>query len=538
MTMHSTKLYARRAAYVLCAGALGLGLFACSPSTEKPQTASGDSAIEMKSSGGDVEGLGTGFKFEQIKPMDYDASKVDLTPNANLVVDREGDGVVYNGVRYTYDTMSGATPLYVRTENPIMIDQDVKTSKMLWTVQPPLGIVEGEYYRVEKELTGGYMTETELVINGGNIVHVELDERGPDDYYEPKWAGETKRRSGYGFFQAHSRRTDETLVVTPNAFNYLEWQLLKYNSLNIPIEGVRGVSNSARYGFIPAIKGATDDPATNEVDETTTGLLQLVENPSGKYYASIALPVEQGVTARLQVIFEGDKIVEAEYDEIFADFEDEIADSSLKKYYRQSKLDSVDYEADVPEFRAFESALSSAMVSENSVGVSLPKYEDMKEYANFKMLAEKLQPTIDAYLADGVKHEVGNLLKEPADMPETTPIYYRTENLTATALPYLDKIKYDPESKTMTVTASVTNNASEAVEVKSEWFFLYNKIDGDKYENVGDPNVRTFTLEAGEARDITFEFSPVLETDLESVFKYDGPNKSYEELGKPSDFAK
>lgn len=538
MAGHATKLYARRAAYVLCAGALGLGLFACTPSGEKPQADSGDVAIEMKTSGEDVEGLGTGFKFEQIRQMNYDASEVDLTPNANLVVDREGDGVVYNGVKYTYDTMSGATPLYVRTENPTMIDQDVKTGKMLWTVQPPLGIVEGEYYRVEKELTGGYMTETELVINGGNIVHVELDERGPADYYEPKWAGETKRRSGYGFFQAHSRRTDATLVVTPNAFNYLEWQLLKYNSLNIPIEGIRGASNSARYGFIPAIKGAVDDPATSEVDETTTGLLQLVEKPSGKYYAAIALPVEQGVTGRLQVIFEGDRIVEAEYDEIFADFEDEIGDSSLKKYYRQSKLDSVDYKTDVPEFRTFESALEKAILSGNSIDVTLSDFESMKEYGNFRMLAEKLQPTIDDYLSKGIEHTVGDLLKEPSGMPKTTPIYYRTENLAATALPHLDSIEYNPETKIMTVTASITNNGSEAVDVKSEWFFLYNKISGEKYENVGDPNARTFTLEAGEKRDVTFEFSPVLESDLESVFKYDGPNKSYEELGKPSDFIK
>lgn len=503
-----------------------------------PAGAGGGSAAAdtLHSSGADVEGLGTSFKYQQLEVPSYNADSVDLTPNANCVVDRASEGVVYNGVRYGYDTASGATPLYVRQDQPVIVDEQVKATKMHWSVQPPLGIVKGEYYRVDKELTGGYITRTELVVDKGRIVHVELDEHAPADYYVKTWAGEGKRRSGYGFFQAGSHRTDETLVVVPNLFNYFEWQLLHHNSVNIPLEGIRGMSNSARYGFIPAISGASDDPATRDVDETTVGLLQRIQEPSGQSYAAVALPVAQGITAQLQLILEGSSIVEAEYDEIFADFADDIADTRLKPYARTSKRDSVDYKEAQPAFREFEAALSAAICAADSLDVSVPGYEDTAEWQNFQLLAGYLKPVLEEIQAQGgVSHETGQLDVTPAGLPPVTPILYRSENLSASALPHKDSIHFDPSSKTMRVTATITNNADEDVEVNSEWFFLYNRVGDDRYENIGSPQ-QQIHLAAGQTKDVTFDFFPVLESDLEAIFKYDGPNKIYEELGAPSDF--
>ena len=63
-----------------------------------------------------------------------------------------------------------------------------------------------------------------------------------------------------------------------------------------------------------------------------------MKEPSNRYYIGIADPGEDGITPRLELIFEGKKIVEACYNEIFADTREAIREEDLKKYYRQSHL--------------------------------------------------------------------------------------------------------------------------------------------------------------------------------------------------------
>ena len=58
--------------------------------------------------------------------------------------------------------------------------------------------------------------------------------------------------------------------------------------------------------------------------------------------------VEPGITGRLQVVTEQGRIVSCFYDEIFADQPEDIGDTELKAYYRQSKYYSLDYVSDYP----------------------------------------------------------------------------------------------------------------------------------------------------------------------------------------------
>lgn len=499
---------------IVCGVALCVSLIGCqAPAGGSKDASSQPVAAAEKTEAASVgkDGLGTKFTYEVKTKPDYNAADVDMTPNANLAVDRASDKVIYNGVQFNFDTASGATPRYVRTPNEIQVDQDAKNKRMQWTIQPPLGIVEGEFYRATKDFAGGYIATTDLVIDKGNVVHVEMNERGPKDYYEKRWADQTKRRSGYGFFQASSPRTHETLMVTPNAFNYLEWQILKYNSLNFTPQGVRGISNSAREAFIP------------EIQE----LAKQVEQKSNKYYTAVALPLEQGLTGRLELIHEGDKIVEVRYDEIFADRAEDIANEADKKWYRQSKLESVDYNIENQDkFRKFNDALGKAIMAANSLDFELPEYQDMPEYKNAQMFAEKLKPVVEAYRANGYTHEVGNLTKHPEGLKDITPIYYRTENLNAK----VQDASYDPDKQILTVTATVKNNDSKPVEVQSDWFFIYLKNTKGKQESVGDPDKFSTKIEGNAEAAVTMHFFPVYDTDTELNFKYDGPNKSYEEM--------
>lgn len=523
-----TTIHVGLSAAVVASVGLMAGCGVKGSATNPPKTDDAPAAITQQVSGTvntapnensanlDENGLGTKFTFSRVADRTYDASQIDLTPNANTAVDTKSDKVIYNGIQFNFDTESGATPRHVRTENEILPDQDIKNSKMMWTVQPPLGIVTGELYRKEKEFAGGYIGTTDFVINNGKIVHVEMNEKGPDDYYEKYWAGQTKRRSGYGFFQATSPRTNETLMVTPNAFNFLEWQLLKHNSVNIPLQGVRGISNSARDAFIPEIQELRDD----------------IKNPSGKFYASIALPVEQGVTARLEAVIEGGKIVEARYDEIMADEKEDVANESLKPYYRQSKLESVEYNLESNDrFRTFEKGLVDAIVSQNKVDAEVSGDVSAEpEYANAKMLGEKLASVVEDIKANGIPHNIGTIADEKK-LDAVTPIYYRTDDLTV----HYKSAKWNPEQKSLMVTAVIQNNDSKPVQVFTDWFFLYVKNADDKYESIGDPAKSSFNMDANSAQEVTFTFGPIQETDHALTFKYDGPNKIYEEMPELAD---
>ena len=117
-------------------------------------------------------------------------------------------------------------------------------SQDVLTIQPPQGVIQGKYYYVSrlfnvgKDGGSGYTAVIDLVIDKGRIVHIETDEATPSNYYSDLWRAQRKRTSGYGFFQATKGRTDRTLVTLINGLTFLEWQILKANSLNIDFDTV------------------------------------------------------------------------------------------------------------------------------------------------------------------------------------------------------------------------------------------------------------------------------------------------------------
>ena len=172
-----------------------------------------------------------------------------------------------------------------------------------------------------------------------------------------------------------------------NGVTFLDWQILKHQSLNIDFDTVYGSSNSARDGFIPAVAVLKD----------------MVQKPSGQYYLGYSEVLPGGLIGRIQLVYEGDKIVRADYDEIFPDRKEDIADENLKKYYRQSNFDSVPYNrATNGEFQKFAQTLSQAILAKNSLNVAVDNAP--AEFTNFRKLAAVMQPAVDSYLKNGYKH--------------------------------------------------------------------------------------------------------------------------------------
>ncbi|WP_314743853.1 hypothetical protein [Treponema lecithinolyticum] len=340
--------------------------------------------------------------------------KINYTPNYYKYIDKSSKEIVINGRVYDYDASSGASRTAADMVNhsqtlkydgkkgaakELEADPKVKEAMeiakkknkegqekikaMYWSVQPPKGIIVGDYYSGKKVFDGGYEAYAEVVVNNNEIVHIELNERPPITYYASEWAGETKRRSGYGFFQAKNARTNYTLVTLINGMSYLEWQVLKNQKLDLDYKTLFGSSNSAKNGFVPLLKEMAKE---------------VKEKASDKRYVGITQPYDCGISTRLEVIYEKGKIVDLKYDEIFADDKENIKNPVLQEFYRQSKLESIEYNRITNKsFRTFVNTLRREVLRSQSLtefpsdALKLDMPHVKEAYKNYLFLAEKIK---------------------------------------------------------------------------------------------------------------------------------------------------
>lgn len=164
--------------------------------------------------------------------------------------------------------------------------------------------------------------------------------------------------------------------------SYLEWQVLKNQKLDLDYKTLFGSSNSARNGFIPLLRE----------------LAEKVKKGTTQKYIGISQPYSNGITTRLEVIYDNGKIIDLRYDEIFADTQEEIKDENLKDFYRQSKYESPEYNKMTNRsFRQFIFTLKNNVLKAQSL-TNFPtdnlklNIPDIKEaYENYLFLAKKIQ---------------------------------------------------------------------------------------------------------------------------------------------------
>ena len=268
--------------------------------------------------------------------------------------------------------------------------------QLFWTVQPPMGLVKGDYYRAENWFAPhfpgdkGYHGILEVVREDGRIRMVEFNEINNPTYYIKRYQGVSKRLSDYGFLQATKERTAKSGVVLVNGLTHLEAQMVAENRLTGEFDLLTGASNSIKRSMLPLAQ---------EIAER-------LETPSGQRYYGYAEQVEPGVTGRLQVVLEGEKIVSLAYDEIFADRQEDIQDPELKPYYRQSKYHAPDYISTIGAgFNSIVDLLAQQVLRTQSLTdlSGLPFTEEPKrarEWDNYLALARRVE---DALRADGLR---------------------------------------------------------------------------------------------------------------------------------------
>lgn len=230
-------------------------------------------------------------------------------------------------------TWTGKKPIDKREEIVNVLD------RLFWSVQPPLGLIKGDYFREENYFAPhfpgdpGYHGILEVVRRDGVIVHVEFNEHVAPSYYIRLYQNASKRRGSFCFLQATKARTAQTLVVLDNGISSVEQQMIAQNRLTGDFDLVTGASNSVKRSLLPL---------ANKIDA-------MMKLPVTKKYYGYAEKQGNGITARLQVVLDGYKIIDCFYDEIFADTVEEIEDPALKKYYRQSKYHCLEYESAYPD---------------------------------------------------------------------------------------------------------------------------------------------------------------------------------------------
>ncbi len=262
--------------------------------------------------------------------------------------------------------------------------------KLFWTVQPPAGLIKGDYFREENFFAPHFATDPgyhgilEVVRAEGRLVHVEFNEYTSPAYYARMYQNTSKRRSEYCFFQATKERTAQTLHVLDNGFTTVEGQMLRENRLTGDFDMATGASNSVKRSLLPL----------------AAKIGALLDRPNNKYYYGLSERYEDGITAWLQVVVENGRILRCFYNEILADTPEEITDERLKKYYRMSKYDSVSYESDYPDgFNSvFDLLEQRVLLTQNFTDISgLPwtvdteKRKHSAEWDRYLRLAERIR---------------------------------------------------------------------------------------------------------------------------------------------------
>ena len=213
-----------------------------------------------------------------------------------------------------------------------------------WTVQPPKGLIKGDYYHIEERFPPyyrgvegqfpddpGHLGMVDVIKQDGKMIFIEMNEITASSYYNHLYRDISKRRSDYSFWQYTKERMKKAGSVLTMGMEYVEKQMMDEQRITGDFDLLASASGSVKK----ILKIA--DKLNDELDK-----------PSTKKIYSYSEDYGYGLTGWLRVVVEHGRIISCRFDEIFADDPDEIVFPELKRYYRQSKYDCPYYEDPFP----------------------------------------------------------------------------------------------------------------------------------------------------------------------------------------------
>lgn len=229
----------------------------------------------------------------------------------------EEDEIISTGILINLDTINTSV---AGTDTD---DSGQTTYDKGWTVQPKIGITKGDYYKMEELFRQGHISTLEVVMQDDHYELIEFNETTRPNYYTRLFANVPKRMSEYNFDMGEKEGAAwiQGIILAEN-------QMMENQDLKQNVDLVSGASISVKNSFMPMAAKMNDEV--------------IPQGTTQKYY-SIAETLGGGLTGKLDLVIDDGKIIECRYDEIFADEPEQIEDYRLKKYYRQSKYQSVLY---------------------------------------------------------------------------------------------------------------------------------------------------------------------------------------------------
>lgn len=338
-------------AFILCSI---IGLVGCKPDQKKDTEQSSSAA----------------------KTAIFSYSSPETTETSEKVAEKQANELTFENTSYNYDVVTGATQTTFGSNPKPLYTYEEKLKKMFWSNQPPLGLLEGNYFTNDGYFDVGNKGIVEIITDEANkIINVEFNEYGAEHYYASKYAGANKRLSDYAFFQAQNPRTDTTLVTVVNGITFVEKQMREENRVTGNFETVKGSSTTARQGLMAIAAELSEE----------------IKQPSKTKYIGYAEDFGDGLIGRLQLTVMDGKIHTARYDEYFADQPEKIAEDQLKQYYRQSKYFSLDYnEATNNEFVIFSDALTKTIVEQQSLSIEHSELAKHPSFASYQKLMKHI----------------------------------------------------------------------------------------------------------------------------------------------------
>ncbi|OJG72034.1 hypothetical protein RV12_GL001117 [Enterococcus quebecensis] len=314
---------------------------------------------------------------ESSRPALYIPSSSEVASSSEEMTEKTANDVTFEGTTYNYDVVTGATQTTFGSNPKPLYTYEEKLKKMFWSNQPPLGLIEGNYFTNEGYFDVGNKGIVEIITDDtGKIINVEFNEYGAENYYESKYSGANKRLSDYAFFQAQNPRTDTTLVTVVNGITFVEKQMREENRVSGNFKTVKGSSTTARQGLMAIAAELSDE----------------IRQPSKTKYIGYAEDFSDGLIGRLQLTITDGKIDTARYDEYFADQPEKITSPQLKKYYRQSKYFSLTYNEETNnDFVQFSDALTKEIVDKQTLTIENDTLIKHPSFESYKKLIEHIK---------------------------------------------------------------------------------------------------------------------------------------------------
>ncbi len=199
-----------------------------------------------------------------------------------------------------------------------------KNKDSYWSALPEEGIISGDYYRVEKISDTGKSASLEAVLRDAQLIKVEYNEVGGKESSRRYNQGLSKRFSEYNF---NMMEQGDEGVSWAEVILDIEKQMVEKQSLTGNFDMIAGCTHSIELSMLPLAEK----------------LEKKMEVPSRLRYYELTKNLGGGLYGNLRVILEGERIISCRYDELFAPKKKDIIYKDLKRFYRQSKYNSMEY---------------------------------------------------------------------------------------------------------------------------------------------------------------------------------------------------